>query len=78
METDRLGDQMESGDSVQTTVFMEIEGRLRSAVTTMSVKEIEGKMQAEHLIPLDLDGDKIWVQAGCIEYIREGDHRRAQ
>lgn len=62
-------------DQVNTTVFLELEGRIRHAVSSKSVKDIEGLMQAEHLIPLELDDVEIYVQAGCIEYIRVGDQR---
>lgn len=65
---------MES-DDIKTTVFLELEGKIRHAVSKKTVKEIEGLMQAEHLIPLELDGDEIYVQSGCIEYLRDGDCR---
>lgn len=62
-------------DEIKTTVFLELEGKLRHAVSSQSEDEIEGLMQAEHLIKLELDGYEIKVQAGCIEYLRAGDHR---
>lgn len=62
-------------NEVQTTVVLELEGKLVHAVTDKPFSEIQDAMQAERLIQLDLDGDKIYVQAGSIEYLREGDHR---
>jgi hypothetical protein len=62
-------------EKIQTTVYLELEGKMRHAVSHKAVEEIEGIMQAEHLIPLDLDGEEIYVQAGCIEYMRKGDQR---
>jgi hypothetical protein len=64
-----------SDDEVQTTVFLELEGKIQLAVTHKSVAEIEGLMQAEHLIPLTLNDEEIFVQAGSIEYLRVGDQR---
>lgn len=62
-------------NEVKTTIFMELEGRITHAISRESVKEIEGHMQAEHLIEVELDGVPIWIQSGNIEYLREGDQR---
>lgn len=62
-------------DEVQTTIFLELEGRIRHGVTRMRLDELESKIQAEHLIPLELDGEEIWVQSGSIEYLQKGDKR---
>lgn len=62
-------------DEYQTTIYLELEGRIRHAVSRKPIDEIEGLIQAEHLIPLELDGDEIYVQTGSIEYLRVGDQR---
>lgn len=62
-------------DDVKTTIFLEVEGKIRHAVTDREINDIEALMQAEHLIPLELDGEEIYVQAGSIEYLRKGDCR---
>lgn len=62
-------------DQVKTTIVLELQGRLVHAVTSMTSEELEGLMQSERLIDLDLDGKKIKVQAGSIEYLMDGDQR---
>ena len=66
---------MLASDQVQTTIFLELEGRIRHAVSPKPISEIEGLIQAEHLIPVELDGQDIYVQTGSIEYLMEGDQR---
>jgi hypothetical protein len=62
-------------EEVKTTVYLELEGRIRHAVSKQTVSEIESVMQAEHLLQVELDNVKIFIQAGNIEYLREGDQR---
>lgn len=62
-------------DEVKSTIFMELEGKMAYAISRQSVKQIEGEMQAEHLIEVELNGEQIWIQSGNIEYLRDGDQR---
>lgn len=66
---------MEYESKVQTTVVLELEGRLCHATSSETVDQIEAHMQAEHFIHVDLDGKEISVQAGSIEYLQKGDQR---
>lgn len=63
---------------VLTTVTLELEGKLVHATSDKTVEQIEGLMQAEHLIPIKVGDEEIKVQAGAIEFLRAGDKRDQQ
>lgn len=63
---------------IQTTVTLELEGKLIHATSGKTVEQIQGLMQAEQLIPLMIGDEEVKVQAGSIEFLRSGDKREQQ
>lgn len=64
-----------NSDQVRTTIVLELQGKLVYASSKNTSEELEAAMQAERLIDLELDGKKIKVQGGSIEYLMDGDQR---